>query len=371
MNKHSHLTLSESAHAQIFPSLTSYNEVNHYLAQNPDTWSVFLDLPYKIQQELLDFYTGKQGLRVTYDSIFQKLFRPDIHKKRLESLLSALLNRNVKIISVIPREGTQLVEQGSFVIMDVLVQLDDGSYANIEMQKVGYSFPLARADCYASDIIMRQYVKEKAHSKNQFSFQSLNKVYCVILMERSPAPFHTIPNKYVHRRYSCFDTGIFPNDAGLHEDIFICLDSFNKIPHTITKDSSLQEAWLTFLCCTDVPSILSLISIFPFFAELYQELTDFTRQPEELINMLSKELYIMDRNMEKLMIAEWQEEMEATKAALDSAQNELNSTQNELNSAQQACKVYKLLLQEKSKEEIASILDIPLPEIEALLSDLI
>ena len=90
MNKHSHLTLSESAHAQIFPSLTSYNEVNHYLAQNPDTWSVFLDLPYKIQQELLDFYTGKQGLRVTYDSIFQKLFRPDIHKKRLESLLSHL-----------------------------------------------------------------------------------------------------------------------------------------------------------------------------------------------------------------------------------------------------------------------------------------
>ena len=88
---------------------------------------------------------GKQGLKITYDTVFRKIFDPDTEKglKRLESLLSAIMGRPLKIISVMPREGTQLAESASFVVMDVLVQLDDMSFANIEIQKIGYSFPLA------------------------------------------------------------------------------------------------------------------------------------------------------------------------------------------------------------------------------------
>lgn len=48
--------------------------------------------------------------------------------------------------------------------MDVLVRLNDNSLGNVEVQKIGYRFPLARADCYASDPILRQYAKEKAES---------------------------------------------------------------------------------------------------------------------------------------------------------------------------------------------------------------
>lgn len=182
-------------------------------------------------------------------------------------------------------------------------------------------------------------------------------------MEHSPAPFHAVPDKYIHKRVSCFESGIYPNNAGLHEDIFICLDSFHKITHTITKDSSLQEAWLTFLCSTDVQTISSLISAFPFFAEIYLEIKDFLKQPEELINMFSKELYIMDRNMEKLMIEEWQEEMQATR-------EELESTKSELNSAKEAFHVCKLRLEGKSRQEIAEALQITREKVDNILNSL-
>ena len=111
-----------------------------------------------------------------------------------------------------------------------------------------------------------------------------------------------------------FDTGIYRDDSGLHEDLFICLDSFREIVHTITKDSPLQEAWLTFLSATDAETILALLQDFPFFAEIYQEIADFMTNPEELMNMLSKEYYIMNRNEERMMVTELQEEVEATKA---------------------------------------------------------
>ncbi len=420
MSQNTHESMTASVRHNIFPDFASHADARSYLLPNTHVQELFLELPDKMKQELLDFCIGKQGLRLTYDCVFQKLFRPDLQKERLESLLSAILERTVQIISVIPREGTQLVERGSFVIMDVLVQLDDGSYANVEMQKIGYNFPLARADCYASDIIMRQYVKQRTLEKEKFSFKQLNKVYCIILMEHSPAPFHTAPDKYIHKRVSRFASGIYPDNAGLHEDIFICLDSFHQITHTITKDSTLQEAWLTFLCSTDVQTISSLINAFPFFAEIYREIKDFLKQPEELINMFSKELYIMDRNMEKLMIEEWQEEMQATreerdyvkaeydsvkseydsvkseldsaKNELDSAKNELDFTKTELNSAKneltstkdeltstkdelssvnETCQIYKLRLDGKSRQEIAEILEISLDKVDNILDTLI
>jgi hypothetical protein len=167
---------------------------------------------------------------------------------------------------------------------------------------------------------MRQYVSVKAEKKQDFSFHDLHRVYSIILMENSPKGFHEAKNAYIHHRTPVFNTGIYRNDSGLHEDIFICLDSFQSIVHTITKDSSELEAWLTFLSAIDASSVSSLINAFPFFASIYQEIADFVKKPEELITMLSQELYIMDKNMERLMVAELQEEAATEKARADKAQ---------------------------------------------------
>ncbi|MBD5547218.1 MAG: hypothetical protein HDQ97_07455 [Lachnospiraceae bacterium] len=284
------------------------------LRQHSSVWETYSNFPDTPKQELIGFCTEKNGLKITYDPIFQKIFNPYLRSERLEAFLSAILGRTVRIIRVISREGTHLSERSSFVVMDILIQLDDSSYANVEMQKIGYNFPLARADCYASDIIMRQHAQIKAEQGISFSFQNLHKVYCIILMKKSPREFHTAKGKYIHRRISSFDTKIYTKSSGLHEDILICLGSFYSIVNNITKDSNALDAWLTFLSVTDVETIASLLEAFPFFAPIYQEITDFTKNPEELINMLSEELYIMDKNMEQMMVTKLQQEVDTVKA---------------------------------------------------------
>ena len=119
-----------------------------------------------------------------------------------------------------------------------------------------------------------------------------------------------------------FDTGIYRDDSRLHEDLFICLDGFCSIVHTVTKYSPLREAWLTFLSATNAETILELLQAFPFFAEIYQEIADFMTNPEELLNMLSKEYYIMNRNEERMMVTELQEEVEMAKAERDAVKAE-------------------------------------------------
>lgn len=148
-------------------------------------------------------------------------------------------------------------------------------------------------------------------------------------MESSPGEFHTVRGKYLHRRTFCFDTGVYKDAAGLHEDIFVCLDSFHSAVHNITKDSSDLEAWLTFLSATEPEKIHELIDAFPAFAAVYREITDFIKKPEELMNMLSEALFIMDKNMERMMVTELQEEVEAVKAERNTAKAERDAAVSE------------------------------------------
>ncbi len=103
----------------------------------------------------------------------------------------------------------------------------------------------------------------------------------------------------------------------MHEDIFICLDSFRSIVYTVTKDSNMLEAWLLFFSAADAETVNKLIREFPEFIPLYQELLEFMRNPEELMMMSSEELNMMDRNTERLMVEELQEEVAAIKAERD------------------------------------------------------
>lgn len=145
----------------------------------------------------------------------------------------------------------------------------------------------------------------------------------------------------------------------------------------ISKQKNISKEGISIIPREGTP----LTNHFPFFAPIYQEITDFTQNPEELITMLSKELYIMDRNMEKLMIAEWQEEFEATKEKYDAAKSELDSMQakldstkteldfakTELDSTKTELDIYKFHLKGKTPEEIAEILQLPLEKVMCIL----
>ena len=66
---------------------------------------------------------------------------PIYHPECLEELLFCILRTDVKIRQVIPNDGTRIAEEQSLVIMDIVVELMDGSLANVEIQRSGYLFP--------------------------------------------------------------------------------------------------------------------------------------------------------------------------------------------------------------------------------------
>ncbi|WP_330427615.1 hypothetical protein [Blautia sp. OM07-19] len=51
------------------------------------------------------------------------------------------MNRKVKIVDVLLGDSTRLADEQSLLIMDILVRFEDGTYCNVEVQKIGYAFP--------------------------------------------------------------------------------------------------------------------------------------------------------------------------------------------------------------------------------------
>ncbi len=80
-----------------FPSLmTQFSDMSCFREETPNGWNIF----------------------------FQSFFDQPIHIKQ-----------------ILPREGSQIVENGSFVIADIIASMEDGSIINVEIQKIGYAFP--------------------------------------------------------------------------------------------------------------------------------------------------------------------------------------------------------------------------------------
>ena len=297
----------------------SRKEVLETLRRDPADWEKFCSFPPAYQEEIMLFCMGKQGIRITYDAIFKRLFSPVIHRERLEDFISSVLGKKVTIVRVLQHEGTQLVEKGSFVIMDVVVQLEDGTLINVEMQKIGYRFTVERTDCYMADLLMRQYNEIKKEKGKKFHFKDLSKVISIIIMEKSPGIFHNASGCYIHRGKMEYDSGIVLDD--LFENTYICLDTYKKFIHTEIRD--IKEAWMLFLSSNSMEDICEVCSHYPQFIPLYQEAFDFGKDVKGLLQTFSEELREMDRNEERYMVEELQKEMKQQKEQLQRELQEL------------------------------------------------
>ena len=115
----------------------SRKAVLEMLKQKQEVWRDFQMFPNEYQEELLLFCMGEKGLRTTYDKVFKYIYNPEKHRERLEDMISAILEEPVRIVRVLQREGVQLKELGTFIIMDIVVKLTNGNLVNVEMQKIG------------------------------------------------------------------------------------------------------------------------------------------------------------------------------------------------------------------------------------------
>ena len=200
--------------------------------------------------------------------------------------------------------------------MDIVVQLKDGSIANLEIQKIGYKFPGERSACYSADLLLRQYKRVRSKRKEKFAYRDIKQVYTIVLFEHSPSAFRQFPDTYLHYFEQQSNTGL-KMDL-LQKYLFVPLDIFREIQHNkhIRIENRL-EAWLAFLCMDEPEALISIIEKYSDFKAMYEQIYDICRNIEEVMGMFSKELREMDRNTVQLMIDEMQEELNQKKQELE------------------------------------------------------
>ncbi len=308
------ISMSKNKLAKYFPMLKTREEIQNEINENPKLSAIFESWRKDQQDYFLDICTGVKGCKLLYDTYFKEIMNPETTPERLSRLLSIILKRKVKVIKVLANDNSRLGEELSLVITDIVVELEDGSIANVEVQKLGYAFTGQRGSCYSADLLLRQYKRVRDEKKEHFSYKDICPVYTIIFMENSPANFYEYMDNYIHTFTSHSDTGIELNL--LQNIIYIPVDIFLQKLHNKKRIDGEFEAWLTFLGCDEPEYIIELIQEYPYFKPLYDDLYKMCLNVERIISMFSEELQILDRNTVKYMIDELQEKLDAANEML-------------------------------------------------------
>ena len=314
-------------HEEIFGVQKARCEVQEELRQNPELFREFMQWSDRWKEEFLEFCMGVRGMNITYDPVFKKIFNPEEHPERLTEFLSLCLGKKLEIVQVLPNESRRLTEEGSLLVMDILVKLETGALVNIEIQRLGYLFPGERCACYSSDLVMRQYVQVKNQKREEgkrFSYKDIKNVYTIVLIQKSTSEFQAVSDQYLHYSRQIFNTGLQLNM--IQEYLLIPLDIFQKNNHNI---NSRLDGWLTFLSSDKPEDIRRLLEAYPEFAGFYREVFQFRYHIKELVRMFSKELSILDANTVQYMIEVQQEELERMKEEEKRQQEELRRVEEE------------------------------------------
>lgn len=213
-----------------------------------------------------------------------------------------------------------MIDGGALLIMDILVQLADGSLTNIEIQKIPYKFAGERMSCYSADLLLRQYSNVKA-SSSIFDYRSLKKVYTIVIFEKSSEAFHKTEMNYVHRGKIIFDTGL--KIDMLQEYCLISLDVFRKTKYTKGVEMNELNGWLSFLAIDNVNEAETLLDDYPWLEEVYQDVSQHLCNPKEVLGMFSEALKIMDQNTVQYMFEEKDKEIAEKDAKIAEQEAEL------------------------------------------------
>lgn len=322
-----------------FPTIRDREELLAEIQKKDSLRILYEQLGSEMKEEFMDFCTGMKGAKILRDSFFKEVMNPEYTPKRLEALLCILLGRKVRILKVLPNDSTRIADETSLLITDIIVELEDGSLANVEIQKIGYAFPGERSACYSADMLLRQYKRVRARQGENFSYSQIKNVYLIVIYEKSPKEFKQFPETFYHHSRQTFDSGIKLNL--LQEFIMIPLDIYRKRIHNKPIETQM-EAWLAFLSEDDPERIIELITKFPEFKPMYETLYQMCLNVERVMSMFfSEELRILDRNTVQYMIEEQQKEIDEQKKEIEEQKKEIEEKQAEINKLKQELEVLR------------------------------
>ncbi len=195
--------------------------------------------------------------------------------------------------------------------MDIVVELEDGSIANVEIQKISYLFPAQRMSCYSADLLLRQYARVKGVKGESFTYNDLKKVYTIIIFENSPAELkkESVNNYYVHFGKTVFDSEIQMDM--LQEFYLIPLDVFQKSYYSkANKELNELNGWLALLSTDDVSRLDELVYDYPQMESIIADMASYLDKPQEVVGMFSEALKILDENTVHYMMDEMQKDID-------------------------------------------------------------
>ena len=214
---------------EYFPKVREREEVLAEIAKSEALRTRFDGWMSEQQEEFLNICTGVKGLKLLYDVFFKEVMNPEYVPERFNDFLSGLLGQRVRVVKVLPGDSTRIADESSLLIMDIVVELEDGSIANVEMQKIGYLFPGQRSACYSADLLLRQYKRVRNETQKKFSYRDIKSVYTIVLFEKSPGEFHNYPDTCYHFFEQKSNTRL--QIELLQKYLFIPLDIFKKSKH--------------------------------------------------------------------------------------------------------------------------------------------
>ena len=310
-------------------------ELERRLAKNPLLYQGYLALSGEWKRRFQEYMSGKKTLPLTYDPFFKKMFSVDIHSDRLSDFIGSVLGERVTVKCMLSNEN-RIVNEASLLIMDMLVELEDGSLVNVEIQKVPYTFPGERITCYLADTMTRQYARAKSEKGNYFTYKDLNKVITIVIYENSPTicKSENLKGAYLHKGKMKFDTGL---DMEMYQECYIiALDEFKKSEYYLSNDIGNNtrknvNAWLSLLVTDDIEKIDRNIEKYPWLEEIYIEMAEYLVKPEEVFNMYSEALRILDENTVKYMVDELKGENEELRVENTELSNKVLAFQKKQN----------------------------------------
>ena len=312
---------------QYFPMLWVREDLEERIRKDSVLFSMFQGWKPNQREEFLDFCTGERGVKILYDCFFKEVFNPEYTPERLETLISLIMKQKVRILQVLPNDSVRIADEASLLITDIVVELEDHSIANVEIQKIGYMFPGQRSACYSADLLLRQYKRIRSRKEENFSYKDIQNVYTIVFFEQSTAEFHKFPKDVLHCFEQKSDTGLKLNL--LQKYYFVPLDIFRKKLHNKGIKTKL-DAWLVFLTCDEPERIAELIQAYPEFKRMYEDVYELCRNMEDVMGLFSKELQELDRNTVQYMIDLMQDEIDASKKLIAEQEMQLSEKEQQL-----------------------------------------
>ena len=343
-----------------FPMIRTREEIVKEIQESERLSEIYEDWNPQQKERFLDACTGVRGVKLLYDAFFKEIMNPEYAPERLESFLSLILKQKVKVVQVLPPDSARIADESALLIMDIVVQLADGSITNVEVQKIGYRFPGERCACYSADLLLRQYrrvredwdrkekerlsgLKEEGYEtirpvRKRFSYQNIKNVYTIVLFEKSPEAFHEFESTYLHHAEQKTNTGLKINL--LQEYHFIALDIFRKNIYNKGIQDEL-DAWLVFLSVEEPEQIIELLEKYPKFRPMYEQVYEMCRSVERVMGMFSRELKELDDNTVEFMIDELKEMVDKEKARAEEAETRAEEEKSRADQAETKAKEEK------------------------------